>query len=43
MMMSYKKLRRLLIEQEFKEIIYDIKLNEQNKIMNTINDFSKIS
>ena len=42
-MMSYKKLRKLLIELRLEKIIYDIKLSEQNKMMNIINDFSKMS
>ena len=43
MMMSYKRLRRFLIELRSERIIYDIKFNEQNEVMNIINDFSKTS
>ena len=42
-MMSYEKLKRLLIELRSERMIYDIKLNEQNEMMNIINNFSKIS
>ena len=42
-MMNYKKLRRLLIELRSERMIYNIKLSEQNEMMNTINDFSKAS
>ena len=41
--MSYEKLRKLLIKSKSEEMIYDIKLNEQNKMMNTINNFLKTS
>ena len=43
MMMSYEKLRRLLIKLRSEEMIYNIKLNEQNEMMNIINNFSKMS
>ena len=43
MMMNHKKLRKLLIELRLEKMIYDIKLSEQNKMMNIINDFSKKS
>ena len=42
-MMSYEKLKRLLIESRSEKMIYDIKLSEQNEMMNTINDFLKMS
>ena len=41
--MSHKKLRRLLIKLKLKKIIYNIKLNEQNKIINIVNAFSKMN
>ena len=40
-MMSYEKLKRLLIKLRSEKMIYDIKLNEQNEMINIINDFSK--
>ena len=43
MMMNYEKLKRLLIKLRSEEMIYDIKLSEQNEMMNIINDFSKTS
>ena len=42
-MISYEKLKRLLIKSKSEKIIYDIKLNKQNKMINTIKIFSKIS
>ena len=42
-MMNYEKLKRLLIKLRSEEMIYNIKLSEQNEIMNIINDFSKTS
>ena len=42
-MMSYEKLRRLLIKLRLEKMIYNIKLSEQNEMMNIINNSLKIS